>query len=54
MASDRFCCAMMERNAALETDALPEDKTVFYSKRFDEYMIPHKDGISGICIAYCP
>ena len=54
MDSDLFCCEMMARNATCETGALPADKTVFYSKRFDEYMIPHKDGISGICIAYCP
>lgn len=54
MAFDQFCCAMMESNVTFDTNTLPDDRTVFYSKRFDEYMIPHKDGISGICIAYCP
>ena len=52
---DTYCCEMMKRNAACETDAFRKDKTIFYSKRFDEYMIPlSEDGVSGICIAYCP
>ena len=54
MAFDQFCCAMMESNVTFDTNTLPDDRTVFYSKRFDEYMIPLKDGVSGICIAYCP
>lgn len=37
---DTYCCDMMERNATCETDAFRKDKTVFYSKRFDEYIIP--------------
>ena len=55
MGSDLFCCDMMERNISSEQDGFLEDKTIFYSKRFDEYMIPvSEDGLSGICIAYCP
>ena len=46
---------MMKRNVFCECNENAGDKTIFYSKRFDEYMIPvSEDGLSGICIAYCP
>ena len=52
---DTYCCEMMKRNVFCECNENAGDKTIFYSKRFDEYMIPvSEDGLSGICIAYCP
>ena len=52
---DTYCCEMMKRNGFCECNENAGDKTIFYSKRFDEYMIPvSEDGLSGICIAYCP
>ena len=48
-----FCCDMMARNVFC-ADA-KEKKSVFYSKRFDEYMIPAPDGSdSGILLSFCP
>ena len=53
--SDMYCCDMMKHNIFCELSEDVGDKTIFYSKRFDEYMIPlSEDRISGICIAYCP
>ena len=55
MGSDMYCCDMMKHNIFCELSEDVGDKTIFYSKRFDEYMIPlSEDRISGICIAYCP
>ena len=55
MGFDMYCCDMMKRNIFREPREDAGDKTIYYSKRFDEYMIPLSDnGISGICIAYCP
>jgi hypothetical protein len=52
---DTYCCEMMKRNVFCECNENAGDKTIFYSKRFDEYMIPVSEGgLSGICIAYCP
>ena len=50
-----YCCDMMKRNISCELSEDVGDITIFYSKRFDEYMIPVSDnGNSGICITYCP
>ena len=55
MGFDMYCCEMMKHNVSCECKECVGDKTIFYSKRFDEYMIPvSEDGLSGICIAYCP
>ena len=48
-----FCCDMMARNVFC-ADA-KEKKSVFYSRRFDEYMLPESDGSgSGILLSFCP
>ena len=51
-----FCCDMMSRNVfCADNKELKESKTIFYSKRFDEYLIPvSEDGVSGICMTFCP
>ncbi len=47
-----FCCDMMARNVCTDDQ---EKRLVFYSKRFDEYMLPETDGSgSGILLNYCP
>ena len=48
-----FCCDMMARNVYCADDK--EKKLIFYSKRFDEYMIPEAHGTdSGILLCFCP
>ena len=52
-----FCCDMMKEKVFYTNDSrLDENRIIFYSKRFDEYMIPILlgDCTSGICITYCP
>ncbi len=53
MGFDTFCCDMMARNVSCEGNDVFGNKTIFYSKRFDEYMLPCSES-SGICIEYCP
>ena len=48
-----FCCDMMARNLFCADDQ--EKKAIFYSRRFDEYMIPEANGSdSGILLSFCP
>ena len=51
-----FCCDMMKRNIFDGEEPHPKgSKTIFYSKRFNEYMISlSDDNASGICLIYCP
>ncbi|MBQ7379637.1 MAG: hypothetical protein IJW70_12040 [Clostridia bacterium] len=46
-----FCCDMMESNVYCADDQ--EKKPIFYSRRFDEYMLPDTDS-SGILLRFCP
>ena len=46
-----LCCDMMAQNVYFADST--EKKRVYYSGRFDEYMLPCSDG-SGILISHCP
>ena len=48
-----FCCDMMARNVYCADDQ--EKKFVFYSRRFDEYLLPSSNSTeSGILLCFCP